>query len=159
MQYQRLAVEPGAPAAMCLGSGGLVVMRPLRPQKAVGQHFSVGRSVLDRQEIGWRGQEGAKPMRTVAGASGRREAASATKATSAQEATSAEGVVGRRPTIYDVARAAGVATSTVSRALSNPGRVSFKTAEHFRRVAKELGYRSELFEREVPDQRTKISAQ
>jgi hypothetical protein len=75
-------------------------------------------------------------MRTVAGASGRREAASATKATSAQEATSAEGAVGRRPTIYDVARAAGVATSTVSRALSNPGRVSFKTAEHVRRVAK-----------------------
>ena len=97
-------------------------------------------------------------MISVPGASGRREAASATKATSAQEATSAEGVVGRRPTIYDVARAAGVATSTVSRALSNPGRVSFKTAEHFRRVAKELGYRSELFEREVPDQRTKISA-
>jgi len=80
------------------------------------------------------------------------------KATSAQEATSAEGAVGRRPTIYDVARAAGVATSTVSRALSNPGRVSFKTAEHVRRVAKELGYRSELFEREVPDQRTKILA-
>jgi DNA-binding LacI/PurR family transcriptional regulator len=97
-------------------------------------------------------------MRTVAGASGRREAASATKATSAQEATSAEGAVGRRPTIYDVARAAGVATSTVSRPLSNPGRVSFKTAEHVRRVAKELGYRSELFEREVPDQRTKILA-
>lgn len=97
-------------------------------------------------------------MGTVAGASGRREATSATSATSAQEATSAEGVVGRRPTIYDVARAAGVATSTVSRALSNPGRVSFKTAEHVRKVAKELGYRSEIFEREVPDKRTKILA-
>jgi DNA-binding LacI/PurR family transcriptional regulator len=36
--------------------------------------------------------------------------------------------------------------------------VSFKTAEHARKVAKELGYRSELFEREVPDQRTKILA-
>jgi Bacterial regulatory proteins, lacI family len=61
-------------------------------------------------------------------------------------------------TIYDVARVAGVATSTVSRALSNPGRVSFKTAEHVRKVAKELGYRSEIFEREVPDKRTKILA-
>jgi LacI family transcriptional regulator len=46
------------------------------------------------------------------------------------------------PTIYDVARAAGVAPSTVSRALAKPGRVSFRTAEHVRRVAEELGYRS-----------------
>ncbi|GAA2112285.1 LacI family DNA-binding transcriptional regulator [Microlunatus panaciterrae] len=46
------------------------------------------------------------------------------------------------PTIYDVARAAGVAPSTVSRALAKPGRVSFRTAEHVRRVADELGYRS-----------------
>ncbi len=49
---------------------------------------------------------------------------------------------GPGPTIYDVARVAGVAPSTVSRALSKPGRVSFKTAEHIRRVAGELGYRS-----------------
>jgi DNA-binding LacI/PurR family transcriptional regulator len=53
-----------------------------------------------------------------------------------------------RPTIYDVARAAGVATSTVSRALSHPGRVSFDTAEHIRRVAEEIGYRSTLIQRE-----------
>ena len=33
------------------------------------------------------------------------------------------------PTIYDVAAAAGVATSTVSRAFSNPGRVSAATRE------------------------------
>jgi DNA-binding LacI/PurR family transcriptional regulator len=46
------------------------------------------------------------------------------------------------PTIYDVARAAGVAPSTVSRALAKPGRVSFRTAELVRRVADELGYRS-----------------
>jgi hypothetical protein len=52
MRCQCLAVEPGALAAMCMGSGGLMVTRPLRPQKAVEQHFSVGRSVLDRQEIG-----------------------------------------------------------------------------------------------------------
>ena len=55
-----------------------------------------------------------------------------------------------RPTIYDVAKAAGVATSTVSRALSHPGRVSFATAEHVRRVADELGYRSTRIEREAP---------
>jgi DNA-binding LacI/PurR family transcriptional regulator len=55
-----------------------------------------------------------------------------------------------RPTIYDVAKAAGVATSTVSRALSQPGRVSFETAEHIRRVANEIGYRSTRIQREPP---------
>ena len=45
-------------------------------------------------------------------------------------------------TIYDVARVAGVATSTVSRALSHPGRVSFRTAEHVRQVAQDLSYRT-----------------
>jgi hypothetical protein len=48
---------------------------------------------------------------------------------------------GAQLTIYDVARAAGVAPSTVSRALWKPGRVSYKTAERVRRVAEELGYR------------------
>jgi Transcriptional regulators len=50
----------------------------------------------------------------------------------------------RRPksvTIYDVAEAAGVAASTVSRAFTRPGRVSPETAERIRRVAEELGYR------------------
>jgi DNA-binding LacI/PurR family transcriptional regulator len=46
-----------------------------------------------------------------------------------------------RPTIYDVAQAAGVATSTVSRAFSTPGRVSARTREHVLAVAAELGYR------------------
>ena len=45
------------------------------------------------------------------------------------------------PTIYDVAEAAGVATSTVSRAFSQPGRVSSRTRERVLSVAKELGYR------------------
>lgn len=53
------------------------------------------------------------------------------------------------PTIYDVAKAAEVAPSTVSRALSNPGRVSFETAERIRRVAAELGYRSRPMQREL----------
>ena len=37
--------------------------------------------------------------------------------------------VGQAPTIYDVAREAGVAPSTVSRAFSRPGRVKAETAE------------------------------
>ena len=45
------------------------------------------------------------------------------------------------PTIYDVATAAGVATSTVSRAFSNPNRVSAATREHVLAIAAELGYR------------------
>lgn len=53
------------------------------------------------------------------------------------------------PTIYDVAKAAEVAPSTVSRALSNPGRVSFETAERIRRVAADLGYRSRPMQREL----------
>jgi len=44
------------------------------------------------------------------------------------------------PTIYDVARAAGVATSTVSRAFSNPGRVAQGTRDRVLAVAAELGY-------------------
>lgn len=44
-------------------------------------------------------------------------------------------------TIYDVARAAGVAPSTVSRAFSRPGRVNSVTAQRIRTVAEELGYR------------------
>jgi len=46
-----------------------------------------------------------------------------------------------RPTIYDVAAAAQVATSTVSRAFSQPGRVSAETRERIQAVAAELGYR------------------
>jgi DNA-binding LacI/PurR family transcriptional regulator len=45
-----------------------------------------------------------------------------------------------QPTIYDVARQAGVAASTVSRAFSNPGRVSDATRARVLAVAEELGY-------------------
>ena len=44
------------------------------------------------------------------------------------------------PTIYDVASAAGVATSTVSRAFSNPNRVGSQTRERVLAVAAQLGY-------------------
>ena len=46
----------------------------------------------------------------------------------------------RRPTITDVATAAGVAASTVSRAFTRPGRVNADTREHVLSVAAELGY-------------------
>ncbi|MEV6904283.1 LacI family DNA-binding transcriptional regulator [Amycolatopsis sp. NPDC051372] len=50
--------------------------------------------------------------------------------------------VGSRPrpaTLTDVARVAGVAPSTVSRAFTKPGRVNAATCEHVLRVAAELG--------------------
>ena len=66
------------------------------------------------------------------------------------------GLRSRPPSIYDVAEAAGVAASTVSRALSKPGRVSFRTAEHIRKVAAELGYRMDLTTRSLPTPRTHL---
>ena len=48
----------------------------------------------------------------------------------------------KRVTIYDVAKAAGVAPSTVSRAFSRPGRVSAATHATVMATAKELGYRT-----------------
>jgi LacI family transcriptional regulator len=49
-------------------------------------------------------------------------------------------VTAKRPTINDVALAAGVAVSTVSRALSVPGRGNWSTRERIERVAQELNY-------------------
>ncbi|MBT1162660.1 MULTISPECIES: LacI family DNA-binding transcriptional regulator [Bifidobacterium] len=51
-----------------------------------------------------------------------------------------------RVTINDVALAAGVSVSTVSRALSRPGRVNAETAKRIRLIADELGYRNETVE-------------
>ncbi|HEY0249665.1 MAG TPA: LacI family DNA-binding transcriptional regulator [Gryllotalpicola sp.] len=52
-----------------------------------------------------------------------------------------EDALPRRPaTLADVARACGVATSTVSRALTNPGRVNPATRERIEKAARELGY-------------------
>lgn len=48
----------------------------------------------------------------------------------------------RRPTIYDVAREAGVAASTVSRAYSRPGRVNAETARAVFEAAERIGYRA-----------------
>lgn len=52
-----------------------------------------------------------------------------------------DSVPGRgRATLRDVARAAGVATSTVSRVLSEPGRISPATTAAVQRAVQELGY-------------------
>ena len=48
----------------------------------------------------------------------------------------------KRVTIYDVAKEAGVAPSTVSRAFSRPGRVSAATHAKVMEAAKALGYRT-----------------
>src|ERR1700749_1686193 len=48
----------------------------------------------------------------------------------------------RRATIRDVAELAGVATSTVSRSLSNPDRVHPATRERVLQAAREVNYRS-----------------
>lgn len=66
--------------------------------------------------------------------------------------------VDRSPTIYDVARAAGVAPSTVSRAFSRPGRVNLRTEEHIRAVAARLGYRANPLARGLSTARTKMIA-
>jgi LacI family transcriptional regulator len=64
----------------------------------------------------------------------------------------------RSPTIDDVAKAAGVASSTVSRAFSRPGRVSFETSERIRRVAAEMGYRTNSLARALPTGHTSMIA-
>lgn len=62
------------------------------------------------------------------------------------------------PTIYDVAAACGVSPSTVSRAFSRPGRVNAETAERIRRVAAEMGYRTNPLARALPTGRTRLLA-
>jgi DNA-binding LacI/PurR family transcriptional regulator len=64
----------------------------------------------------------------------------------------------RAPTIYDVAAAAGVAASTVSRAFARPGRVGPETAAHIRKVAEELGYRTNPLARALPSGKTSLLA-
>ncbi|QCB95695.1 LacI family transcriptional regulator [Arthrobacter sp. PAMC25564] len=57
-------------------------------------------------------------------------------------------------TIYDIARVAGVNPSTVSRALSKPGRVSAKTQRLIEDAAAELNYHVNPFARALPTGRT-----
>ncbi|SDH61672.1 LacI family DNA-binding transcriptional regulator [Agrococcus jejuensis] len=58
------------------------------------------------------------------------------------------------PTIYDVARLAGVNPSTVSRALNTPGRINARTEEKVHAAARELRYRSNPMARALPTGRT-----
>jgi DNA-binding LacI/PurR family transcriptional regulator len=53
------------------------------------------------------------------------------------------------PSVSDVARAAGVATSTVSRALTMPGRIAEKTRLKVLAAAEELGYKPNLAARNL----------
>ncbi|WP_182111268.1 MULTISPECIES: LacI family DNA-binding transcriptional regulator [unclassified Actinotalea] len=62
------------------------------------------------------------------------------------------------PTIYDVARACGVAPSTVSRTFSRPGRVNAETAERIRQTAAAMGYRTNPLARALPTGRTSLLA-
>lgn len=80
------------------------------------------------------------------------------RTTSGPATSDADASPPRAPTIYDVARVAGVSPSTVSRALSRPGRVSFETAERIREVAAELGYHAKSISRNLPEQSTHMLA-
>lgn len=57
-------------------------------------------------------------------------------------------------TIYDIAKLAGVNPSTVSRALSKPGRISAKTEKKIQDAARQLNYRANPFARALPTGRT-----
>lgn len=56
----------------------------------------------------------------------------------------------KAPTIYDIAELAGVNPSTVSRALSKPGRVSAKTEARIRAAADQLDFRFNPMARALP---------
>lgn len=58
------------------------------------------------------------------------------------------------PTIYDIAELAGVNPSTVSRALSKPGRISATTEKRVQDAARSLNYRANPMARALPTGRT-----
>lgn len=64
----------------------------------------------------------------------------------------------KRATITDVARAADVAASTVSRAFTNPNRVNAQTREHVLEVAAGLGYSPNPMARALESGRTNTVA-
>ncbi|WP_132472681.1 LacI family DNA-binding transcriptional regulator [Rhodococcus sp. SMB37] len=64
----------------------------------------------------------------------------------------------KRATITDVARAAGVAASTVSRSFTNPDRVNVTTREHVLEIAAELGYTPNPMARALESGRTNTFA-
>jgi DNA-binding LacI/PurR family transcriptional regulator len=65
---------------------------------------------------------------------------------------------GRRPTSYDVARAAGVSQSAVSRCFAPGGSIAPKTRERIIRVASDLGYRPNALAQGLISGRTHLVA-
>ena len=63
------------------------------------------------------------------------------------------------PTIYDIARLAEVNPSTVSRALSQPGRINVKTEQRILSAAKELNYRMNPMARALPTKSAAMAKQ
>lgn len=64
----------------------------------------------------------------------------------------------KRATSYDVARAAGVAQSTVSRCFQEDSNISRETREHVLRVAAELGYTRNALARSLITQKSNMIA-
>ncbi len=67
----------------------------------------------------------------------------------------------KRPTMYDVAKLAGVSQPTVSRVLStsdNPARISEKTSKRVLAAVEKLGYRPNVVARSLRTQRTQTIA-
>ena len=65
---------------------------------------------------------------------------------------------GSAATIYDIAKLSGFNPSTVSRALTTPGRINSKTEAKIKAAAKELNYQVNPFARALPTGRTKMIA-
>ena len=64
----------------------------------------------------------------------------------------------KKVTIYDIAEAAGVAPSTVSRAFARPGRVHSDTAQLIHETANRLGYRAKPITRHEQGVATNVLA-
>lgn len=64
----------------------------------------------------------------------------------------------RRPSIHDVAAAAGVSITTVSHALSGKGRLPQETRDHVRRIAEQVGYAPSMHARGLATGRTMLLA-
>lgn len=61
----------------------------------------------------------------------------------------------QKVTIKDIARAAGVSVSTVSRALNSTGRINSSTQERIREIVDEMGYKPNMAAQSLKTQRTR----